>query len=66
MKKQIPTWLAAIIVVVIILIVGIVYIKADMGGKAKTEKMEMLIRATAATGASIKGAPDKAQPVEKN
>lgn len=62
MKQQIPGWVVAVIVVVIVLIIGLVYFKADMGGGAKAEKIEGLIRATASGSGAVKGSPAPKMP----
>ncbi|MHB1458795.1 MAG: hypothetical protein ACYC0V_17940 [Armatimonadota bacterium] len=51
MKKSLPGWLAAVIVVVMLLIIWLVYNKMDMGGSAKAQERENLIKAGVAGGA---------------
>ncbi|MHB0999921.1 MAG: UBA domain-containing protein [Armatimonadota bacterium] len=57
MKKQIPSWVAALIVVAAAIIIGLIYFKADMGGSSRTAMIEDLINRTAATGGNINAAP---------
>ena len=62
MKQRIPGWVAAVIMIGVILVVGLVFIKVDRGSKDKAQMIEGLIRATASGPTGAKGGPAPQMP----